>query len=112
MIRPNYSSNRSDISLSRELRKDLMNKHAFGTFSVADFDATARTFWDNGYQSVTSIRDMDANQLCARTKANIPQKGRIFSPGGFLSRMFIGGRAHSFIKGERFLPKTGAIGHE
>ena len=58
----NYSSNRSDISLSRELRKDLVNKHAFGSFSVADFDATARTFWDNGYQNVSSIRDMDARE--------------------------------------------------
>ena len=82
MTRPNYSSNRSDLSLSRELRKDLMNKHAFGTFSVADFDATARTFWDNGYQSVTSIRDMDAIWLCARTRANISKKGGFFR-GGF-----------------------------
>ena len=78
MIRPNYSSTRSDISLSRELRGDLMDKHAFGTFSVADFDATARTFWDNGYQSVTSIRDMGANQLCAQTKANITPQGADF----------------------------------
>ena len=44
-----------------------MKKHAFGSFSVADFDTTARTFWDNGYQSVTAIRDMDA-------------RGRDFSP--------------------------------
>ena len=82
MTRPNYSSNRSDLSLSRELRKDLMNKHAFGTFSVADFDATARTFWDNGYQSVTSIRDMDAIWLCARTRANISQRA-VFSGADF-----------------------------
>ena len=80
-----------------------MNKHAFGTFSVADFDATARTFWDNGYQSVTSIRDMDANQLCAQTKANAISKGADFPRADFLLRMFVRG-AHSFVKGERFLP--------
>ena len=89
-----------------------MSKHAFGTFSVADFDATARTFRDNGYQSVASIRDMGANKLCAQTKANVIPKGAGFPRAVFLPRMFVRGGAHSLIKGERFLPKTSAIGHE
>ena len=50
------------MTLTRELRKDLVNKHSFITFSVAGFDAAARTFWETGYQSATSIRDMDARE--------------------------------------------------
>ena len=29
---------------------------------MSDFDATARIFWDNGYQCANSIRDMDARE--------------------------------------------------
>ena len=66
--------NKSDVSLSRELRKDLMGKHAFATFSKADFADASRIFWDNGYRTVAAIRDMDSRErdlFLSQTKSNL-----------------------------------------
>ena len=73
---------RTPLSLERELRKDLMNKHMFITFSVSHFDVAARIFRDNGYQSVTSIRNMDArerNSFLQQAKSDTNSKRTILA---------------------------------
>ena len=59
-------SNRTDGSLSRELRKDFLGKHAFAPFSKTDFYGAGRLFWENGYYSIATIRGVDSRyrDLC------------------------------------------------
>ena len=54
--------NRTDASLARELRKDLMGKHAFAPFPKTDFYDTACLFWKNGYFSIATIRGMGSRE--------------------------------------------------
>ena len=55
---PPSPRNKSDSSLSRELRADLVGKHPFVGFARDDFAQTARIFWIDGYRAVDQVRDM------------------------------------------------------